>query len=86
VPLSEEPAPVVVFDPEDLLMRLADDRELAEGAIGIFLEGIDQALAELRQAVAARDSEAVAMQAHGLKGAALNSGARLVALPYYQPQ
>jgi PAS domain S-box-containing protein len=77
--LPEESAPVAVFDPDELLSRLDDDRELAESAISIFLEGVDAGAAELKQAALALDSEAVAMQAHGLKGAALNSGAGVVA-------
>lgn len=65
----------LVFAAEDLLQRLDDDRDLAQTAISIFLDEVDNAVAELHAAVMRADSTAVSMQAHGLKGAALNCGA-----------
>jgi PAS domain S-box-containing protein len=79
-PVSElHPGLCKVFDPDDLLSRLDDDRELAESAIGFFLEGIAPAVAELKHAYNMQDAAACAMYAHGLKGAALNSSAGALA-------
>jgi PAS domain S-box-containing protein len=75
----EQSGPVLVFDPEELLSRLDNDKELAESSISIFLEGIDASLSALKQAVENRNIEDVTMQAHGLKGAALNSSAGVLA-------
>ncbi|MCE1227790.1 MAG: ATP-binding protein, partial [Geobacteraceae bacterium] len=65
----------LVFAAEDLFQRLDGDRDLAQAAISIFLDEVDSAVAELHAAVMRADSSAVCMQAHGLKGAALNCGA-----------
>ena len=69
----------VCFNQAELLSRLADDQELAESLVQIYLEGLDAALAELRQAFEEGDTVTLARCAHGLKGASLNSGAEIVA-------
>jgi HPt (histidine-containing phosphotransfer) domain-containing protein len=69
----------MIFNSEELLSRLDNDRNLAECSITIFLEGIDEAVSKLKQAVENQDIEAVTMQAHGLKGASLNSSAGIMA-------
>lgn len=71
----EEP----VFADEDLLQRLEGDRDLAQTTVNIFLDEVDSAVAELYASVVRADRAAVCMQAHGLKGAALNSGAQKTA-------
>ncbi|MDK9717667.1 MAG: PAS domain-containing protein [Trichlorobacter sp.] len=69
----------LIFAAEDLLQRLDDDRDLAQTTINIFLDEVDSAVAELHAAVVRADSVSVCMQAHGLKGAALNCGAQKTA-------
>ena len=76
---AEQPGQPLIFDHEELLSRLDNDRDLAECSINIYLEGVDEAVSELSQAVKNRDIEAVTMQAHGLKGASLNSSAGIMA-------
>jgi len=71
----EEP----VFTAEDLLQRLGGDHDLAKTTVTIFLEEVDSAVAELHAAVMRADNASVCMQAHGLKGAALNCGAQKTA-------
>jgi len=71
----EEP----VFADEDLLQRLEGDRDLAKTTVNIFLAEVDSVVAELYAAVMRADSTSVCMQAHGLKGAALNCGAQKTA-------
>lgn len=78
-PALEEAAPASVFDSANLLSRFDNDRDMAKIITDIFLEGIDAALSELKSVVATRNDQTVAMQAHGLKGAALNCGAGTVA-------
>lgn len=78
-PPAEKPEFITIFNPDDLLSRMGDDRELAQATIAIFLEGNGTALLELRHAMENQDIDTVAMQAHGLKGAALNSGAGKIA-------
>jgi PAS domain S-box-containing protein len=77
--LPEDTIAVKIFDPEELLSRFADDREMADTIVAIYLEGIDDQLSELGQALEQQECEAVAMKAHGLKGASLNCGAGVVA-------
>lgn len=86
---ASEPSPVqtaaesgsvsACFNEAELLVRLDHDLELASSLIKIYLEGIEMALAELRQAVACGDAATIALHAHGLKGSSLNSGADHVA-------
>jgi signal transduction histidine kinase/CheY-like chemotaxis protein len=61
------------------LDRVGGDRELLREIAGVFLDSYPGQLAELRDAVARRDSRAVQRAAHGLKGAVGNFGARAAA-------
>lgn len=70
---------VAVFDSAELLERVEGDRELAVTLLEILVEGLEDALNGLQQAMAERDSAALDRQAHGLKGAALNGGATRLA-------
>ena len=76
---AEQPVSAGVFDQEDLLSRMGWDRKLAAATIRIFLDGIAGQLVELNQALAGGDHQAVAMQSHGLHGAALNCSAAGIA-------
>lgn len=77
---QSKPSPEIkAFDPDDLLGRLDNDHDLAKVTISIFLEGVAEVIAELRLAFDAQNPEAIVMQAHGLKGAALNASAGAVA-------
>ena len=64
-----------VFEQQDLLERLEGDRELADAAIAIFLEGAGEGVLELKTAISGGNSTAVYLSAHGMKGAALSCGA-----------
>jgi len=70
-----EHAPTGIFDQDGLLSRLDGDHELAAATINIFLDGVEDLMVGLSHALESRDRNAIAMQAHGLRGAALNCGA-----------
>jgi signal transduction histidine kinase/DNA-binding response OmpR family regulator len=79
-PVPEEAAPEVaprptVFDPSSLRERLMGDDELAREILAEFLTDLDQQLAALRAALAAREAETVRRRAHQIKGACGNVGA-----------
>jgi len=66
---------MAVIDEKNLLERLDGDQELAEELLEIFREVASSMLGAVREAVEARDSEALARAAHDLKGSAANISA-----------
>ena len=74
-PAAPPPAGPVVFDGPGLLERAMNDREFMLGILGRFLEEMPPAIEELGVSIAAGDAVKVKAQAHGIKGAAANSGA-----------
>jgi PAS domain S-box-containing protein len=64
-----------IFNLEEALSRVEQDRELFAELVKLFVADYPQRLAELRQALAARDSKLVERLAHTLKGAAANFAA-----------
>ncbi|NQT40303.1 MAG: Hpt domain-containing protein [Planctomycetes bacterium] len=64
-----------VLDIEDLMTRCLGNIEFAGRVLAKFQESGDEHLAELEQAVASQDTEAVAQLAHRLKGASANAAA-----------
>ena len=65
----------MAFDEGALRRRLSGDRELMADVIGVFLEDLPLRLAAIKEAVTARNAEALRVAAHALKGAAGNLSA-----------
>jgi PAS domain S-box-containing protein len=61
------------FDTSDLHARYMGDMELAKEILGMILEAVPAKIVALHASVAARDLAEVVMQAHALKGMALNA-------------
>jgi two-component system sensor histidine kinase/response regulator len=66
-------APEPVLDPE-LLERFGGDLELLHQMVTLFAGSAPQSIAQIRDAVSARDPQALTRAAHYLKGSALNFG------------
>lgn len=64
-----------VFNLEEALARVEQDRELFAELVKLFVADYPQRLVELRQALGADDSKLVERLAHTLKGAAANFAA-----------
>lgn len=64
-----------VMDMTEALKRVGDDAELLGDLAALFLTSYPQQMAELRQAIARCDSQAVRRLAHTIKGAVANFGA-----------
>jgi CheY-like chemotaxis protein/HPt (histidine-containing phosphotransfer) domain-containing protein len=60
---------IATFDAANLLLRLADDRQLARKVLTTFLEDAPSQLQTLRKWLDAADANGVRVQAHTLKGA-----------------
>ena len=71
--MSEETE--AVFDEDELLKRLAGDRELGRGVVSGFLEDIPQQIGTLKRHLIQRDAPLVGRLAHTIKGAAATIGA-----------
>jgi two-component system, sensor histidine kinase and response regulator len=63
------------FDPEELLARVDNDRELLHELLSIFKEEFPRHMQLLREAVESGDGKLVAVAAHPLKGMLLNLAA-----------
>lgn len=63
--------PDAVFDLQEALSRVDDDRETLHAMIEVFLEQGPQDLAAVREALGRGDAAAAARSAHRLKGSAL---------------
>jgi HPt (histidine-containing phosphotransfer) domain-containing protein len=70
----------VIFDTEELLVRVDNDRELLRDLLVIFREEFPRILRTLREAVEAQDGNRVATAAHNLKGMLLNLAANQAAI------
>jgi two-component system, sensor histidine kinase and response regulator len=64
-----------VFDREAALTRVDGDLALLQELIRIFLDDFPRQLAEIRQAIAAKDASRLSRAAHSLGGAVGNFGA-----------
>lgn len=69
---DEVPPPTVRFDFEPALARLEGDLELLKEQMSFFLEDAPRLAADIRSAIARRDSRALQLAAHRLKGLAGN--------------
>ena len=58
--------------PSEVLARVGGDRELLAEISRLFVDDAPRHLAKIREALSARDGEALRRAAHGLKGAAAN--------------
>lgn len=75
---AEETAPV--FDRQGLLERLGGEDAAMGKLVAMFIDSTSGYLAALEDAVARKDSEAIRLQAHTIKGAAANIGAGMLRL------
>jgi len=76
---SDQPQPPedeLPLDLEDLMVRVAGDRELACQLANVFLETLPEGLERLRRAQAQGRSQELAQAAHALKGACLSISAK----------
>jgi len=71
-----EPADEVVFDREEALERVDNDKELLREIIALFEEECPQLLDAIRRAIAEKDGDALQHSAHTLKGSVGNFAAR----------
>lgn len=64
-----------VFDLSQIMVAVADDRELAAQVIGVFLSDIPTQLADLEAAIKQKDAATAQRVAHSIKGASATVGA-----------
>jgi HPt (histidine-containing phosphotransfer) domain-containing protein len=69
------PREAAIFDREAALARVDGDLVLLQELVRIFLDDFPRQLAEIRQAIAARDASRLSRAAHSLGGAVANFGA-----------
>jgi HPt (histidine-containing phosphotransfer) domain-containing protein len=74
-PLYAESGNEILFDRASALSHLDGDQELLADLIQIFLAEYPETIAKLRRAADSGDAEAVAVEAHMLKGSISNFGA-----------
>ena len=67
--------PPLIFDHQELLARVENDRELLRDLLTIFKEDFPRQLLTLREAVEAKDGDLVATAAHTLRGMLSNLAA-----------
>jgi CheY-like chemotaxis protein len=72
---AEKELATLIFDHEELLARVENDRELLRDLLTIFKEDFPRQLLALREAVEARDGDRVATAAHTLRGMLSNLAA-----------
>ena len=65
----------LIFDHQELLARVENDRELLRDLLTIFKEDFPRQLLTLREAVEAKDGDRVATAAHTLRGMLSNLAA-----------
>src|SRR6266481_1335052 len=65
----------LIFDHQELLARVENDRELLRDLLTIFKEDFPRQLLTLREAVEAKDGDLVATAAHSLRGMLSNLAA-----------
>lgn len=66
------------FDVTHIMTAVADDRDLAEQVIGLFLSDIPLQLQQLGEAIADSDAATAQRIAHSIKGAAATVGAEML--------
>ncbi|MCP4713500.1 MAG: PAS domain S-box protein [Deltaproteobacteria bacterium] len=64
-----------VFDYEELLNRLCNDRNLLKKVVAIFIQKVPTRIANLHEALERNDTGALHLIGHGIKGAAATAGA-----------
>ncbi|NTW83168.1 MAG: Hpt domain-containing protein [Chlorobiaceae bacterium] len=72
-----------IFNFEEFLKRMMDDRELAQIILGKFREDLPGKLVELEKHIDGNDFRQVASLAHLIKGEAANIGADLMSRSAY---
>ena len=74
--VPQAPAGEDVLDRDDLIRRLGGDEEMAQGILETFMRDAPNQLNALKQALEANDFVLAERQAHTIKGAADNIGAK----------
>lgn len=69
----------MVFDRAGLMQRVMGSQELFDKVVALVLDNGPARLAALTRAIEDRDGHAASMEAHGLKGMALNAGCNALA-------
>ena len=67
-----------IFDKQTLLERVGGNEEIVKSIVNLFLEEIPNQLNDLNQALADNDQEKSTREAHSLKGASANFGAKIL--------
>ena len=73
-PSAADVAEITILDPEQLLSFGRDDPELLRDVIHTFLSDIPRLIHQLLEGIQARDVSVIEINAHSIKGAALNIG------------
>ncbi len=68
----DRPQQSAIFDVDALLQRLGGDRAFLQELVQVFVTSMEERVVALLSAVNRGDAEAVAAEAHGIKGAAAN--------------
>ena len=68
--------PAPIFDLEELLSRIEDDRDLLRDLLSVFKDEFPRRRKALREAVAALDTTRAAAEAHAMKGMLSSLAAR----------
>ncbi|WP_291322445.1 response regulator [Desulfonatronospira sp.] len=63
-----------VFDKDTFLLRMGDDRELAEEILNIYMESLPENIRSLKDLIKQGHIEAATRQAHSIKGNSANTG------------
>ena len=75
---SSQEALFPVFDPRQALRSLDNDTDIMKEIVEIFINTSRADIQELQEAIASKDSEAMANKAHAVKGASANIGAEVI--------
>jgi len=78
VPASKDNVPIAkdIFDLPKTLEVVDGDKDFFKEIVGLFLENLPDSIAQIREAIANSDSNALDKAAHSLKGSVGNFGAK----------
>ena len=73
-----EKSRLAVWNRDDLMSRLMDDKELARSVVALFLEDLPRSISALKDFLHSRSAAEVARQLHTIKGVAANAGCEIL--------